>query len=134
MPSRSDTDNIRYIRLPHQEDESFALQPSTDAAKTPTDLEAGGKTFDDRDGGDETLSNDSASGRLFLDELTTVLQPPSSHTPSWARRKRIPFYDRWVARRARTDSSGSDQYIRRRKTPRVLRILVRSIAISLMLL
>lgn len=133
MPSKFDTTGIRYIRLPHQEDESFALPPSTDASESSTDLEAGGEAFDELNSGNGRILTQSAHGSIFLDDLTAP-QPLSLQTHSWARRNRIPFFGRFWGCAGRTSSRGADQYTRRRKTPRPLRIILKSLAIALMLL
>lgn len=134
MPGKFDTTDIRYIRLPYQQDESFASPPSTDAGKSTCDLEVGGKTIDHYDGGNGRVLAQSAHGQIFLDDLTSVLQPLSSQTPSWARRKRIPFIGRWLGCGRRASVSSADQPIRRRRTPRALRVILKSLAIALMLL
>lgn len=134
MSCRFDTTDIRYIRLPLQEDESSLAPPYTQPRRLSTDLSDGRKTPIDLEGGGGRSLAQSAHSLILLDDSTAVLEPlfPQSH--GWARRKRIPFVGRWLGCGHRTGSTGTDQYIRRRKTPRPLRFILKSLAISLMLL
>lgn len=137
MPGELNTANIRFTRRPEQEDESSLSSPSTDTDATFSDLEAGENGGGYQHDGNGRSVTQSSLDEIFLDDTTSkhpLLQSTSEQKSSWARRRRIPFFGRWLRRGRRVSTSGLERSACRRKTPGALRALLKCISVILMIL